>query len=311
MKLKITILFLFTITNVGNIFSQYLPMVQENKFWIYQRFYNSETGQVGSGFLVNFEGDTILNSTNYKKVWQQELSGTHPCPMGFLPCFEFDQPYTIISRSLIGFIREDTIERRVYYKPDEGLYCNVEEYMLFDFSLVVNDELDDCKKEALGGEPDFGIIDSITYLQIWGDLRKVFHTTGFVSYIHDPFSWQVNIIEGVGFDRYGLFHEPTNLFTEMYDYCEGSLSDCNIISQSIDLTKKEGISFYPNPTRAMIFINNILPLASVTAISISGQETNVSCHGNIIELNGIASGFYVLKIKTTKGKIYMAKIIKE
>lgn len=287
-------------------------MVQENKYWIYQRYIESYPQfQVATGFLINFEGDTLINNTIYKKVWQQGLSGTHPCPMGFMPCFEFDQPYTTISKFLFGFIREDTIERKVYFTYAEGLYCNVEEYMLFDFSLQVNDELDDCKKETLGENPEFGIIDSITYDSYWGLTRKVFHTTGWVDLTGDSFSGQVNIMEGVGFERHGLFRNAVYDFIGLYDYCEGSLNDCNIISGSTAYTEKEGISFYPNPTHANIFINDNLTIASVKAFSLSGQETNLRWQGNTIELNGMISGFYILKIRTAEENIYMAKVVKD
>ena len=75
MKKKITILFLLAITNSRNIFSQYLPMVQENKYWIYQRYIESYPQfQVATGFLIHFEGGTLIHNTVYKKVWQQGLS---------------------------------------------------------------------------------------------------------------------------------------------------------------------------------------------------------------------------------------------
>ena len=312
MKVKITILLSFAITNISAIFGQYIPMVQENKYWIYQRYIESDPSfQIASGFLINFEGDTLISNTVYKKVWQQELSGTHPCPMGFLPCFVFDQPYKIINKYPAGFIREDTLERKVYYRPAEGLYCNVTEYLLFDFSLQVNDELDDCKKEVLGDNPEFAIIDSITHELYWGLTRKVFHTTGWVSCIGDTYSGQVNLIEGIGFEHYGLFHGPDNCLIELHDFCEGSLSDCNIISSSTDLTDKDGIAFYPNPANDRIFISTNLSLASVTAIDLSGKQSNVRFHGNTIELNELINGFYILKIRSLDGKYFFEKVIKE
>ena len=286
-------------------------MVQENRYWIYQRYYESDNYPIASGFLINFEGDTLINNIVYKKVWQQGLSGTHPCPMGFRPCFVFDLPYTIFNKFLYGFIREDTIGRQVFFRPSQGLYCHFEEYPLFDFSLQVHDELDDCKKETLGDDPGFGVIDSITYNSYWGLTRKVFHTTGWVSCIGDTWSGQVSLIESIGFEHYGLFHDPYNCLIELYDFCEGSLSDCNIISKSKEFTEEGGISFYPNPTRNNIFISDNLTLASVKAFSLSGQETNLSLKGNTIELNAIVSGFYILKIRTNEGKIYMVKVIKD
>lgn len=289
-------------------------MVQENKYWIYQRHYESDGYPITSGFLINFEGDTLINNTIYKKVWQQELSGTHPCPMGYMPCFVFDQPYHIFSKYMDGFIREDTVGRKVYYRSTSGLYCYAEEYLLFDFSLQVNDSLDECKMETLGGgvdHPEFGIIDSITYDSYWGLTRKVFHTTGWESLIGDFSSGQVNIIESVGFEHQGLFRDPANIFIGLYDFCEGSLSDCNIITKSMDLTVKDGISFYPNPAHNQIFVNDNLSFTSVKAMSLSGQETILNWQGNTIELSRLVSGFYILKIRTKERKLYMAKVIRE
>lgn len=306
---KIFLILMLTVFNMGSTFGQYIPMVNENKFWIYKNYYSNDKPNLTSGYLINFEGDTTIQNVPYNKVWHQELSGTHSCPPLQTPCFVFDQPYHIVDKFLIGFIREDINEKKVYYKPKTGTYCNEEEYVLFDFSLEQHDTLDDCKKAALGSQMDFGVIDSISYQLIYGEYRKIFHTFGFVTYIGLPYEGQVNIIEGVGFDRYGLFHGYNNLF-ELVDYCEGSLNDCNIISKSTELLD-EAIVFYPNPTEDLMYVKGNFHLASAKIISYTGQETKVPNYGNTIELKGIPNGLYILEITTNEGKRLMGKVVKQ
>ncbi|MBK9256406.1 MAG: T9SS type A sorting domain-containing protein [Saprospiraceae bacterium] len=310
MKGKIYLIFLLTNIIFVNLFAQYTPLVSENKFWIYHQYYSNDKPNLTSGYLINFEGDTIINNTNYKKVWHQELSGTHPCPMGQAPCFTFDQPYRTIGKFIVGYIREDIDERKVYFKSEDGTYCNQEEYLLFDFSLSVLEELDDCTKEALGSLMDFGIIDSISNSHVFGEIRSVLHTTGFVTYIGLPYTGQVNILEGIGFEKYGLFHEYNNL-SELRDFCEGSLIDCNIISSTKDapLSSDNKISITPNPALDIIKIETTSDISNFEIIDQKGRIV-ISTDQKTINVSNLFSGLYYVRCIAKKNEFYFGKFLK-
>ena len=67
---------------------QYIPMVEEGKYWIYLNYYISGDNFLPvSGHAITIEGDTIINSISYKKVYKHLLKGGHPCM--YPPCWQF------------------------------------------------------------------------------------------------------------------------------------------------------------------------------------------------------------------------------
>lgn len=294
----------------GQLYSQYNPMVNEAKFWIYRRYYSNDKPNIASGHLIRFKGDTVIHNTTYKLVWKEELSGSHPCPIEQRPCFTFDQPYQAISETLVGYIREEIDEKKVYFKPISGTYCGEDEYTLFDFSLDVNDMLDSCKTAALGSQANFGAIDSISNLLYFGLSRTVFHTTGFISTIGLQYKGKVNLIESVGYENYGLFHEPNNL-NYLHEYCEGNLSNCYIVSSVQQSNIMEEISVYPNPAGNIVYFNEKMEVNSIRAHDLRGQIKDLTHEDNSFALNDLTAGFYILEFNGVDGKKYMAKIIKE
>lgn len=310
MKAKIYLILFMMFTLAHKAISQYVPMVAENKFWIYQQFWSNDKPNVSSGYLIHFEGDTIINNTTYKIVYHRDLSGTHPCPPGQRPCFVFDQPFRIIGKYIIGFIRDDITEKKVYFKSISGTYCGEDEYVLFDFSLKVGDELDSCKRSAIGFEQNFGRIDSISSIQSFGTLRKVFHTTGFTSYIGLPPIGQVNLVESIGFEKHGLFYEPNNL-NELYDYCEGPFNECNIFLKNTDMINHKLFNVFPNPVKNTAYYDSNIHVKSATIFNLYGQIKYPKTEMGSIELDGMDSGVYIVKVITKEGETYMTKLVKE
>src|SRR5688572_18690710 len=96
--------FLFILSLMAKLsIGQYDPMVAEGKYWIYLNYYISAHEDLlpVSGHAITFEGDTIINTIGYKKVYKHLLKGTHPCM--YPPCWQFAYPYQTESKSLISF----------------------------------------------------------------------------------------------------------------------------------------------------------------------------------------------------------------
>ncbi len=307
--MRTPLVLIFIVYKLTFLFGQYEPMVNENKYWIYESYYSNDLPNRASGYLIKFEGDTTINNLVYTKVVHQDLNGTHPCPPDQRPCFVFELPFKPINETVIGYIRENFNEKKVYYIAINAQYCNEFEYVLFDFSIGVNEALDACKKEALGGGNNYGIIDSITYEFIFGETRKILTTYGLVTYIGLSYEGSIKIIEGVGFEKFGLFHSQNNT-DELYDYCEGNLRDCNIVSSNNEYRHTKGLNIYPNPANGIISLNINIPILSTIIISSTGFITELKNEGNSIDLSGFANGLYIIEVSGTNGELYSDRVLK-
>ncbi|MEO7174692.1 MAG: T9SS type A sorting domain-containing protein [Saprospiraceae bacterium] len=307
LKSILGIIFLF---NCAVSQAQYIPMVEENKYWIYQSYYSNESNNIASGYSIKFKGDTTVNSISYKKVIKQGLSGTHPCPPGNMPCFVFDIPFKTFSNELIGFVREEIADRKTYFRPIAGQYCAEDEYLLFDFSLDQGDTLDACKIEALGGHNTFGIIDSITSEFLFDKNRSVQNTTGAVTYIGDPPIWAVKIIEGVGFENFGLFHMQGNLDV-LYQLCEATMGQCNILSSnSTSLPANEELTVYPNPANQVLKIESRSEIEFLKIFDVNGKLMYSGTHKERIMIDELPEGIYFINVEFSMGKMANSKFVK-
>ena len=124
---------------------KYQPLVEKGKYWIYA-IYNygdnpCDFWWVSNAEIHHFGEDTLLNNFKYKKILKSSLQ--LDSPMG-----NITYPFEILSTSVMGYIREDTILKKVYVLPND-LYlfpCNEEykENLMYDFSLSQGDSINDC-----------------------------------------------------------------------------------------------------------------------------------------------------------------------
>jgi hypothetical protein len=135
---SIAIVLLLSLLSI-NLSGQYIPIVKEGKYWIYQNCFDEDHPVPVSGHAITFQGDTIVNSVSYKKIYRYSLKGSHPCQ--FPPCFEFELPYQSEGKGLLALIREDTLQKMIFILPfgSGDIFCEPTEYLLFDFSLAVGD----------------------------------------------------------------------------------------------------------------------------------------------------------------------------
>ena len=252
---------------------QYIPMVEEGKYWIYLDCFDGQPPMATRGHAITFQGDTMINSLSYKKVFWYSLSGYHNCP--YPPCFQFYLPYQPMSKALIAFIREDTMQKTIYNLPVWDFeYCSPAEYLMFDFSLDIGDTLNDCLYEFIGGDlwnPDFGLVDSIQTVQKFGKSRSTIFSYGFPVYGGDPAQREVLIIEGVGLEYYGIFHEPLSY---LVDFCEDGMDACDLISSNAPVEGDKEIIVFPNPTQGAltVTISDLLLGATCTIFDCLGRK---------------------------------------
>lgn len=309
-------IFVFFHLIITSSFSQYtyLPLIKENKYWIMKTYNDHEPApQAISGFLYTFKGDTILNEVKYKKLFKHNLTGTHPCQ--FPPCFEFDKPYNVVDTSLIAFFREDTLAKKIYYLPHEknisgSNICNSNECLLYDFSLNKGDTLNEYLIDiTIGMDTSFkNTIDSIYYDYSYLDQFKTNRRIIIFSGKH-PF-YYCRIYEGLGYGESGLF--VNSLIGDLlHSYCEGSTTDCEILTSNYNLKIDNHIFVYPNPTNEFIHIDFINQINNIEILELDGRKTEIKTNSSrSINVSKLSTGLKVIKLVDKKGKVYIGKFIK-
>jgi hypothetical protein len=118
MHIKYKFLLFVLVVMYGQSSAQYLPVVQQEGLWSSVRIHCNPTGSSFSSVYFKFDGDTAIDQITYKKYIFSEDS---------------DQQNWF----LWGFFREDTISKKVYYRPvlpdNEGL--------VYDFGVSPGDKV--------------------------------------------------------------------------------------------------------------------------------------------------------------------------
>ena len=107
-----------------------------------------------------------------------------------------------------------------------------------------------------------------------------------------------------GFEITNVEFDPHN------DIVKGSTVLNTILN--VDVLDSDAIKMFPNPAQNYLNINNDgIGINKVRILSANGQELlSVSGNFNRIDVNGLQSGLYIVKIETDKG-IYVKKMLKK
>ncbi len=303
----------FACINQGNA-QKYQPLVGEGKYWIYEVYGTGDNPcdykWTNDAHIHHFGIDTLINDITYKKVLVSRLKL-------FSSMGPTVRPYEITSTNVMGFIREDTLVKKVYLIPNGYFYnpCKEElkENLFFDFSLEQGDTLNECLRNSIErfGNPDepfYPKVDSVKYeIDQYGIKRKHFYSFG---YFEPCNFWHLPgyIIEGFGFFD-GPFRGLIN--RKLINYCEGTLSDCNIISGTKDtpFDNSSRITISPNPSSEFITIETALDINVVEIIDQNGMAV-LRVNDKEIDVSHLISGVYFVKCISIKSDIYYGKFIK-
>ncbi len=269
----------------------YIPLAVEGAQWII-RYDDQYTPPVVDGLWEYYAaGDTCINNECYKKVFKRLL-----VPTDELPPFEPAGIY-----ELYGFIRDDSIDRKVYaILIDEYFNCpSNEEFLLFDFSVNIGDTVEFCLI------PDFidYVVSSITPGVYLGFETRVFSSN------EDP---DYDYYEGMG-SYFGLFEEMFAPYKSrdnkyvyhnyLYYYCRES--PCGlIVSLPENCTTDVYFQISPNPATKILHIRINSPLIG-EAILLHNM------HGQVVKKVYIDSGMqdYKLEINNLPPGLYIATLI--
>lgn len=287
----------------------YHPLLDETAIWNFERTVECEpyTPYYGFRYSLKLNGDTSIDNTSYQKLYRPAWEFFKPS--WFSGTLEDCGSYFIPDTGYIGALREDTAERTVYF-----LAANqVEEVLLYDFSLEVGDTLNFYFPDYVFQEGGNNIISVVDSVLINGDyhrrwiIEEADGTEG---------SGEIVIIEGIGGlhgliepDPFFLMHAP---ISELICYTNNSgdhyplnSEECVLITDIVDIESNQKIEVFPNPTShnfSLIFPDSWMQLSTIIQVSdLTGRvvwEVSSLAENRIeIGTSGWKKGLYLLNIR--------------
>ncbi|RLD80805.1 MAG: hypothetical protein DRJ15_06130 [Bacteroidetes bacterium] len=266
----------------------YIPIAVDGAQWIVAFDKMSTIWPVDGLWEYFAEGDTIIDGKLYKKVWYRPLVVTQD-PPPFEPNGEYE---------LRGFIRDDTIQKKVYAidrNPPGTNFCPEDvEFLMFDFSVSPGDTVDFCL-----------LLDFTTHfidtIQPWTHVG--FTTRMFIAWGAEPY------YEGLG-SYYGLFepmftpikesNEKYVQITFLYYYCREA--PCGlIVSVPEQQIATNYFQIYPNPATSILNIklrtdetNGDICLFDIYGQELMQIKTLRNKAEYSLDITGLTAGSYIL-----------------
>ncbi len=234
--MKKTLSVLLVIMSLSVYSQEYIPLAREGQHWIIM-VYDYQEEDLLYLWEYYMTGDTIINDLEYKTVHKRNLDKSN----WYSPPFTGEEDYYPV-----GAVRDNMSDRKAYAVLFENYisdFCPVNaDYLLYDFSLSINDTVDFC---SFIGWDDTNLIS-----EIYDDIRYDQNTIVFNSSEHD-------YLEGIG-SPFGLFENilimnKKSRFAsnpELIYYCPSN--DCDVILGDNIIKSIKLLNFYPNPANTQI-----------------------------------------------------------
>jgi len=246
----------------------YVPMLGDSTVWIM----SAASSEWHQGWHDWAAGDTVLwNGHNYKRV------------------------YSGFQHAYVGFVREDTSSRRVYYNSG----ADTIEYVFYDFSLSASDSFPVIMPLFVG--PPFydtmgwRVIDSVVQINTPLGLRRVFH------FHETPFYMVSFYVEGVGaVDQSGLvattlvcaFQDDAKTYWGRAYDMYGADSSCIV---GVARIESDPIKTFPNPANEWISISHSNQSEStITIYNLQGRQLLTTSDSTIV-ITHLSPGLYIMQ----------------
>ena len=272
----------------------YHPFPDSNAIWRVDKYDSSfPNGTAFSTYQIYFDGDTITASG--LKYHILSIEGN----------FDINTPSYGYGKGVFGFLMQDTITRRVYYKTSTDLNSTTLDSLLYDFNLQIGDKV--ISNQYFRQSGDTMMIYSIDSILINGNYRKKFN----ISYLDSQLT-TVSIIEGIGstlggFYQYKYFEQYYDLVcfkqndTTFYPYSNYS---CDPIAASLNDNKfsKQTIDIYPIPAKDYFIISSTYDIAYIDIYDLYGKKIHdfkiINDYNNKILIGStVPNGIYILFYK--------------
>lgn len=290
---SVRLLLLCAMISSGVSAQSYLSMLVPGAAWQDENSYEDPGPSTSSYSCVHqyLSGDTVLADRSYSI-----LRGTGvTCQNG---------QSTWFNGMLLGFLREDTAARRVYYARADQQY----EYLLYDLSVDIGPYPWTFRYTQF---PGLAVTEIDTVTLSDGPHRRIHlsnsdviiegvgATSGFLESSGSGIHWQGHLV------CHTLNETPTYSTTATACLC-GSLSTNSLESHQI--------RFHPSPTSGHLFISGAQPGSKYAISSANGEGLAsgiiYSSTGTALDLTAFASGVYFVVIKNGSD-VFRIKVLRE
>jgi hypothetical protein len=143
----------------------------------------------------------------------------------------------------------------------------------------------------------------------YGKDRTTFYTYGVPIWGGLAIYREVLLMEGVGLEYYGIFHEPLSY---LVDFCEGGMESCQLITSTNRIESNKEATIFPNPTKGVCQISmNEEEIKSIRLYSAMGLFKSEFKRTHTIDLSNLQAGIYYLEITSEKGERIIKRVVKE
>lgn len=246
---------------------------------------NQQTYSHHVRYQYTVQGDTIINTDNYKKLYMGPVIG-----FPYLNCFP-QLPF-INGDGYVGALRQDTVAKKVFFYPENDTL----EYLLYDFGMQVGDTLKGYMNMTVGYAGPY-VVSGIDSVLIGSENHRTIIIDG------------LYFIEGLG-SSFGFLESPRYFeagsqllcFSLNGDNLVGLPNDCDMDLTAIQYTKTATFSIYPNPatTEFTVVVNNPTQSLVVQLYNSLGQQVgSYSAAGNQVSIarNNLPGGLYVVQLQ--------------
>lgn len=289
--------------NTANVISQsYVPMAVDSATWLMasrniNTYYNNDIR------VLRLEGDTIINDLLYAKIYQYEYN---------------DEAILLGTRKMLGVLRDDIDERKVYGGFVDGMQFGFElfldeegtcdwydsdefvEYELYDFSMEVGDTVTNCMF------PPELTVENIETINRFGYERRSLT----LSDTYGPI-----MTEGIG-TCIGIFNGSNDCLITgdasylLESYCIGSFADCNLITSVEEVFMTQELEIRPNPVSSKLTITNSSGLKKVSLYDINGSLLEHFSKIDDIDVSSYPPGVYIISLLDNNGNVHSNKVVK-
>ncbi len=287
-------------TNLNS--QKYHKFIEPDKNW-HVIYYCTQCGGYDHHRKYFFDGDTIINSNIYTILKAEVFKGYINYPL--------EPPQGFIYN--IGYLREDTLNRKVYYYylKSKQQQCESQEIVLYDFSLKINDSfktfipcysLDSCVYFT-------NTLTKIESLQLKNGKfinNFIFDVGSYAEYLGNYFPLLVDTF-------YTCIANYEYTFICLKKNNEAIYGDhCNLV-YSKELAQ-DAIAIYPNPASTSLTIHNLheeklrILIFNINGIKVLEKEF-YSNHETIV-IQELSAGIFFYKIVNDELVLQNGKLIK-
>jgi len=217
------------------------------------------------------------------------------------------------------YLREDTIEKKVYYRRDFGH----DEQLYYDFSMEIGDSISFYdtpdlyfKLEVKQTENILGLERYVYYLKGTWDINNLYviwiEGIGSLAGIVNPHN--VPIFIWAGSTELNCYY-----YNDLLQYQSNMASEYGCHFESIGITEIIGnyLKLYPNPAKDYFYIdykkcvfNKKLTLKLYDIFGNCIKQKSINCDKEQIDISNLPAGLYLINISSDNKTLYSNKLIK-